>query len=288
MSNDATILQRLHCLLRESLWPIAVDFERSSNFSPILFVSSLQKIGVRIEGTKLFPVKTSFRGDNFFFSEWLVVDLRLVYRYTLSCIFGTLLSLSCSSTGAVAVIQATASSFSRNVTTLYLDPFVRLPALGALIQARLHRATTRGTLVFIERAYHDRNKSQWNLLLRVDRLSLDEPFRLWTTSEVFLSEESERTERNLEDGYLRSPVEHSFSLVWTGKKTIFAHSICFLLIEYCKQTNLIDCRWNCAFQFLFQNFDHLIPWVNPVDFCFNSSTRSSRSLLFSGEDYREN
>lgn len=203
-------------------------------------------------------------------------------------IFGTLLSLSCSSTGAVAVIQATASSFSRNVTTLYLDPFVRLPALGALIQARLHRATTRGTLVFIERAYHDRNKSQWNLLLRVDRLSLDEPFRLWTTSEVFLSEESERTERNLEDGYLRSPVEHFFSLVWTGKKTIFAHSICFLLIEYCKQTNLIDCRWNCAFQFLFQNFDHLIPWVNPVDFCFNSSTRSSRSLLFSGEDYREN
>lgn len=148
--------------------------------------------------------------------------------------------------------------------------------------------STRGTLVFIERAYHDRNKSQWNLLLRVDRLSLDEPFRLWTTSEVFLSEESERTERNLEDGYLRSPVEHSFSLVWTGKKTIFAHSICFLLIEYCKQTNLIDCRWNCAFQFLFQNFDHLIPWVNPVDFCFNSSTRSSRSLLFSGEDYREN
>lgn len=211
-----------------------------------------------------------------------------MYRYTLSCIFGTLLSLSCSSTGAVAVIQATASSFSRNVTTLYLDPFVRLPALGALIQARLHRATTRGTLVFIERAYHDRNKSQRNLLLRVDRLSLDEPFRLWTTSEVFLSEESERTERNLEDGYLRSPVKHSFSLVWTGKKTIFAHSICFLLIEYCKQTNLIDCRWNCAFQFLFQNFDHLIPWVNPVDFCFNSSTRSSRSLLFSGEDYREN
>lgn len=57
-----------------------------------------------------------------------------MYRYTLSCIFGTLLSLSCSSTGAVAVIQATASSFSRNVTTLYLDPFVRLPALGALIQ----------------------------------------------------------------------------------------------------------------------------------------------------------
>lgn len=52
-----------------------------------------------------------------------------MYRYTLSCIFGTLLSPSCSSTGAVAVIQATASSFSRNVTTLYLDPFVRLPAL---------------------------------------------------------------------------------------------------------------------------------------------------------------
>lgn len=101
---------------------------------------------------------------------------------------------------------------------------------------------------------NDRNKSQWNLLLRVDQLCLGEPFKPWITPKIFLNEESERTESNLEDGFLKSPVEHtlslSLSLVWTVRKQSLLIQFVSWLIGYCKQTNLIDCRWNCAFQFL--------------------------------------
>lgn len=137
-----------------------------------------------------------------------------------------------------------------------LGPFCKTTCTcGALIQARLHvhRATTSATVVFIELAYHDRNKSQWNLLLRVDQLLLGWALQaLNYITEVFFSEESERTEWNLEAGFLKPPVEHSFSLVWMVRKQSLRIQFISCLIEYCKQTNLIDCRWNCAFQFLFK------------------------------------
>lgn len=42
----------------------------------------------------------------------------------------------------------------------------------------------------------------------------------------------------------------SLSLVWTVRKQSLRIQFVSWLIGYCKQTNLINCRWNCAFQFL--------------------------------------
>lgn len=112
-----------------------------------------------------------------------------------------------------------------------LGPFCKTTCTcGALIQARLHvhRATTSATVVFIELAYHDRNKSQWNLLLRVDQLLLG-----WALQALNyirgLFQWRKRKNRMKPRSWF--PQTACWTLLLTrldGKKTIFAHSIYFL------------------------------------------------------------